>query len=62
MRVWWVAGGLILLVVGLVWLFQGVGSVKGSFMTGNPVWAWIGGAAVIASVPLIVRGSRARRG
>jgi hypothetical protein len=58
MRYTWVGGGAILLVVGIVWIFQGIGSIKGSFMTGDPVWTWIGAAAVILSVPLLVRGVR----
>lgn len=58
MRFAWVAGGVILLAVGIVWIFQGVGSLKGSFMTGNPVWAWIGVGAVALSVPILVRGIR----
>jgi hypothetical protein len=52
------AFGTILLVVGIVWIFQGVGSLGGSFMSGNPVWAWIGVGAVALSVPLLVRGVR----
>jgi hypothetical protein len=57
-RIGWVAVGVILLAVGIVWIFQGVGSLKGSFMTGNPVWAWIGVGAVAVSVPMLVRGIR----
>jgi hypothetical protein len=54
----WMAIGAILLVVGIVWIFQGVGSLGGSFMSGNPVWAWVGVGAVALSVPLLVRGVR----
>jgi len=54
----WMAVGAILLVVGIVWIFQGVGSLGGSFMSGNPVWAWAGVGAVAVSVPLLVRGVR----
>ena len=31
------------LLVGLVWLGQGAGLIGGSFMTGDPLWAVIGG-------------------
>jgi hypothetical protein len=58
MRFGWLAVGAILLAVGLVWIFQGVGSLRGSFMSGHPVWAWIGVGAVALSVPLLVRGIR----
>jgi hypothetical protein len=58
MRFAWLGVGLVLLAVGIVWLFQGLGSIKGSFMTGDPVWAWVGAIAVILSVPLLVRGVR----
>jgi hypothetical protein len=31
------------LLLGLVWMGQGVGLIRGSFMTGDPLWAVIGG-------------------
>ena len=37
-----VAIGVVLLVVGGVWIGQGVGWIEGSFMTGEAVWAVIG--------------------
>ena len=46
---------LILIVVGAVWTFQGYGTLKGSFMTGSPVWMWIGLACVASGVVLLVR-------
>jgi hypothetical protein len=58
MRFAWLAVGAILLVVGIVWIFQGVGSLGGSFMSGNSAWAWIGAGAVVVSVPLLIRGNR----
>ena len=58
MRFAWLAVGAVLLVVGIVWIFQGTGSLRGSFMTGDPVWAWAGAVAVALSVPLLVRGLR----
>jgi hypothetical protein len=54
----WLVVGAILLVVGIVWIFQGMGSLGGSFMSGNPVWAWVGVGAVALSVPLLVLGVR----
>ena len=58
MRFAWLAVGVILLAVGIVWIFQGVGSLGGSFMSGNHAWAWIGAGAVALSVPLLLRGIR----
>lgn len=45
--------GVVLLVVGLVWIGQGVGTIGGSFMSGEIVWAVIGAVAVLFSVPLL---------
>jgi uncharacterized membrane protein HdeD (DUF308 family) len=56
-----VVGGL-LIAIGVVWLFQGYGALKGSFMTGSPMWMWIGIACLIAGVMLVVRELRSRRG
>jgi hypothetical protein len=38
--------------VGLVWLGQGVGVIGGSFMSGEPLWAGIGGAMLLAAIVL----------
>ena len=35
----------LLFLVGLVWMGQGLGYVKGSFMTGQMLWFWIGSHA-----------------
>jgi hypothetical protein len=53
--------GILLLLVGLVWFFQGIGVIGGSFMTDQPVWAVIGVALVAIGVGVLVRG-RPRRG
>ena len=34
--------GVVLCLVGLVWVGQGIGLIGGSFMTGDGVWAVIG--------------------
>jgi len=41
-------------LLGLVWLGQGVGLIKGSFMTGSGLWAGIGAILVVASVTVFV--------
>lgn len=49
--------GVVLIVVGLVWIGQGVGLIGGSFMTGEAIWAFIGaGCAVFGFV--LIRGAR----
>jgi hypothetical protein len=45
---------VVLLVVGVVWFFQGVGVIHGSFMTGEAVWAVIGALCVAGGVALLV--------
>ena len=43
----------VLIVVGVVWFFQGVGVIEGSFMTGEAVWAVIGAVCVVAGLALL---------
>ena len=43
----------VLLLVGVVWIAQGLGLLRGSgFMDGEPAWAVIGGAMVVAGAAL----------
>ena len=52
-----VIGG-ILVVIGLIWFFQGIGVLGGSVMSGVVLWAVIGPIVAIAGVVLILRGRR----
>ena len=52
-----VIGG-ILVVIGLIWFFQGLGVLGGSVMSGVALWAVIGPIVAIAGAALIVRGRR----
>lgn len=54
--------GVVFLLVGGVWIGQGVGWIHGSFMTGEAVWAIIGAVAVAVGVWLVSSATRARRG
>jgi hypothetical protein len=45
---------IVLIVVGVVWFFQGIGVIEGSFMTGEALWAVIGTVCVVAGVALLV--------
>ena len=47
--------GVLLIAVGAVWTFQGYGTLKGSFMTGSPVWLWIGIACIVVGAWLLIR-------
>jgi hypothetical protein len=53
--------GVVFLLVGGVWIGQGVGWIHGSFMTGEAVWAVIGAVAVAVGAWLVVGATRARR-
>ncbi len=39
-------------LVGLIFFFQGIGVIPGSFMTGNSTWAVIGGAMIFLAVAI----------
>ena len=55
-----VVGGLILLA-GLVWVGQGLGYIKGSFMTGDIKWFWIGVGMIASGLVLGVGALRGRQ-
>jgi hypothetical protein len=59
-RTLFVLGG-VFLVVGVIWLGQGVGLIGGSFMTGEAVWAVIGGGCIVVGAFLVRTGFRWRR-
>ena len=45
--------GLVLCVVGAIWVGQGVGWIGGSFMSGEALWAVIGAFAILFGVTLL---------
>jgi hypothetical protein len=52
----------VLVAVGLVWIGQGLGLLRGgSFMVDDVRWAAVGAALVVAGVVAAVRASRAAR-
>ena len=53
--------GVLLLLVGLVWVGQGLGYIKGSFMTGDMKWFWIGVGMIAAGLVLGVGALRGRQ-
>lgn len=57
-----IVAGLMILV-GLIWIGQGVNLIPGSFMTGDPQWALIGAVLGVLGVVILVSNRRsARRG
>lgn len=47
--------GVVLIVVGGVWLLQGFGMVQGSVMSGNTWWGLLGIGFVVAGVVVLQR-------
>lgn len=61
MRKWLPVGlGVLLVLIGAVWTVQGLGYLKGSFMTGEKLWTSIGLLCVIGGLVLAVIGLRRR--
>jgi hypothetical protein len=52
--------GALLVLVGLVWILQGVNLLPGSFMSGQAVWAVIGIVVGAVGVVLEVLANRRR--
>ncbi|MEC3917783.1 hypothetical protein [Nocardia sp. CDC160] len=46
--------GIVLCLVGVIWIVQGLGSLHGSPMTGHSEWSWAGGVLVVVGVGLLV--------
>jgi hypothetical protein len=52
---------VVMLVIGVVWIGQGVGLIGGSFMTGEAFWAVIGTVVILLAVALLRGVQRDRR-
>ena len=50
--------GVILVFIGIIWFFQGIGVISGSFMTNNLTWAIIGPITAIIGAGLLWYGNR----
>ena len=46
--------GMVLVIAGGVWIFQGAGVLKGSFMTGESRWLFIGIACAVVGAGLLI--------
>ncbi|HEX3650590.1 MAG TPA: hypothetical protein VHV49_19355 [Pseudonocardiaceae bacterium] len=60
-RTWvYVAIGVVLILVGLLWVFQGLGTISGGFMSGSKVWFAIGLLVAIGGVASVYTGVRGK--
>jgi hypothetical protein len=50
--------GILLLLLGALWLLQGIGIIPGSFMTGQTQWAIYGAIAAVTGIGLLVLARR----
>jgi hypothetical protein len=48
------------ILMGAIWILQGVNILPGSFMTGDIRWAWNGAVAVAVGILLLVLVNRRR--
>jgi uncharacterized integral membrane protein len=60
MRIVMIVAGVLCLLLGCVWILQGINILPGSFMTGQTKWAIYGGLLAIAGVGLLIAANRRR--
>lgn len=53
--------GVILVLIGIVWFFQGINVLLGSFMSGNSSYAVLGGLLVLAGSIILIFNYRSRK-
>ncbi len=53
--------GILVVLLGLVWLLQGTNVLAGSQMSGHRRWIAIGGLLDVVGIVLIIIGARMRR-
>lgn len=58
MRIALNVAGVLCLIVGCVWILQGLNVLPGSFMTGQTKWAVIGAVLVIAGIGILTAANR----
>jgi len=52
--------GIALILVGIVWVLQGVNILRGSVMSGRPLYSWFGLGVAAIGVIMLLYGSRSR--
>jgi hypothetical protein len=50
--------GVVAVLLGLLWVGQGLNLIPGSFMTGDPTWFIIGAIVTLVGVLLVAAGAR----
>ncbi len=58
MRAIGIVVGLLLLLVGVIWVLQGINVLPGSFMSGRPGYALLGLVVAIVGVVILLRSTR----
>jgi hypothetical protein len=58
MRTTMIVVGVLLVLMGGVWILQGINVLPGSFMTGQTKWAVIGTITAIVGIVLLVMARR----
>ena len=53
--------GYLLIAFGVIWFFQGINVLPGSFMTGQLKWAVYGGIAFAVGIALVFAARRLRK-
>lgn len=53
--------GVLLVLMGGVWILQGINVLPGSFMTGQTKWAVIGAVTAVIGIALVVLARRGAR-
>jgi hypothetical protein len=52
--------GVLLILVGIVWILQGINILLGSFMSGQPLYAVLGIVVAIIGIFLLIFANRLR--
>jgi uncharacterized membrane protein HdeD (DUF308 family) len=60
MRIALIVVGILCLLVGCIWILQGINVLPGSFMSGHAKWSVYGGLVVIVGIALLVTATRRR--
>ncbi len=45
--------GVVMDLIGTIWILQGINVLPGSFMTGQSFWAWTGAGTLIVGMGLV---------
>ncbi len=52
--------GVLCLLMGGIWILQGINILPGSFMTGQTKWAIYGGVLAVVGIGLLISANRRR--